>query len=86
MTPDTADLPFIGQNAVIPGERFVYEFSLHQNGMFFYHPHMAMQEMVGMLGGFIIHPKAPYAPRGDKDYRMALREYAELPNRRSQTG
>ena len=73
-------VPGIGQKPVMPGERFVYEFSLHQNGTFFYHPHMAMQEMVGMLGGFIIHPKTPYAPHVDKDYLIALQEYAVLPN------
>ncbi len=70
----------VGQKPVMPGERFIYEFPLHQNGTFFYHPHMAMQEMVGMLGGFIIHPKAPYAPHVDKDYLIALQEYAVLPN------
>jgi hypothetical protein len=73
-------IPGVGQNPVMPGERFVYEFPLHQNGTFFYHPHMAMQEMVGMLGGFIIHPKTPYSPRVDKDYLIALQEYAVLPN------
>jgi len=73
-------VPGIGQKPVMPGERFVYEFSLHQNGTFFYHSHMAMQEMVGMLGGFIIHPKTPYTPRVDKDYLIALQEYAVLPN------
>lgn len=73
-------VPGIGQKPVMPGERFVYEFDLHQNGTFFYHPHMAMQEMVGLLGGFIIHPKTPYAPHVDKDYLFALQEYAVLPN------
>jgi len=73
-------VPGIGQKPVMPGERFVYEFPLHQNGTFFYHPHMAMQEMVGLLGGFIIHPKNPYSPRVDKDYLIALQEYAVLPN------
>ena len=73
-------VPGIGQKPVMPGERFVYEFSLHQNGTFFYHSHMAMQEMVGMLGGFIIHPKTPDAPRVDKDFLIALQEYAVLPN------
>jgi hypothetical protein len=73
-------VPGIGQKAVMPGESFLYEFLLHQNGTFFYHSHMAMQEMVGLLGGFIIHPKAPYAPRVDKDYLFALQEYAVLPN------
>ena len=73
-------VPGIGQKPVMPGERFVYEFPLHQNGTFFYHPHMAMQEMVGMLGGFIIHPKTAHAPHVDKDYLIALQEYAVLPN------
>ena len=73
-------VPGIGQKPVMPGERFIYEFSLHQNGTFFYHPHMAMQEMVGLLGGFIIHPKAAYTPHVDKDFLIALQEYAVLPN------
>jgi manganese oxidase len=73
-------VPGIGQNLVPPGGRFVYEFSLHQNGTFFYHPHMAMQEMTGMLGGFIIHPKTPYTPQVDRDFLIALQEYAVLPN------
>ena len=73
-------VPGIGQKPVMPGERFIYEFPLHQNGTFFYHPHMAMQEMVGLLGGFIIYPKAPYAPHVDKDFLIALQEYAVLPN------
>jgi FtsP/CotA-like multicopper oxidase with cupredoxin domain len=73
-------VPGVGQKPVQPGGSFVYEFPLHQNGTFFYHPHMAMQEMVGMLGGFIIHPKAAYSPRVDQDYLIALQEYAVLPN------
>jgi FtsP/CotA-like multicopper oxidase with cupredoxin domain len=73
-------VPGIGQNLVQPGGRFVYEFPLHQNGTFFYHPHMAMQEMTGMLGGFIIHPKTPYTPQVDRDFLVALQEYAVLPN------
>jgi manganese oxidase len=73
-------VPGIGQKPVMPGEQFVYEFFLHQNGTFFYHSHMAMQEMVGMLGGFIIHPKTPYSPPVDRDFLIALQEYAVLPN------
>jgi len=73
-------VPGIGQKPVMPGERFVYEFPLHQNGTFFYHSHMAMQEMVGMLGGFIIHPKSAYTPLVEKDFLIALQEYAVLPN------
>ena len=73
-------VPGIGQKPIMPGERFVYEFPLHQHGTFFYHSHMAMQEMVGMLGGFIVHPRTPYTPAVDKDYLIALQEYFVLPN------
>jgi manganese oxidase len=72
--------PGISQNVIPPGGRFVYEFTLHQAGTYFYHSHMAMQEMMGMLGAFIMHPKAAYMPRVDKDFVILLQEYAVLPN------
>ena len=43
-------MPGISQDAVKPGRRFIYEFNIHQAGTYFYHSHMAMQEMAGMLG------------------------------------
>lgn len=72
--------PGIDQPPVLPGGRFVYEFTLHQEGTYFYHSHMAMQEMMGMLGAFILHPKRPYQPRADKDFVLMLQEYAVLPS------
>lgn len=73
-------VPFISQPPVKPGEMFTYEFTLHQNGTFFYHSHMAMQEMMGMIGLFIIHPKKPYQPAVHKDFGLILQEWAILPN------
>jgi FtsP/CotA-like multicopper oxidase with cupredoxin domain len=73
-------VPAISQPDVEPGGRFTYEFTLHQHGTFFYHSHGAMQEMMGMLGLFIIHPKTAYAPPVQKDYAIVLQEYAVLPN------
>ena len=73
-------VPMISQPEVEPGGRFTYEFTLHQHGTFFYHSHGPMQEMMGMLGMFVIHPRTPYAPRVDKDYAIVLQEYAVLPN------
>jgi FtsP/CotA-like multicopper oxidase with cupredoxin domain len=73
-------VPVISQPMVAPGERFTYEFTVHQTGTFFYHPHMAMQEMIGLLGFFIIHPKAAYRPVVDKDYGLVLQEWAVLPS------
>ncbi|HUD68121.1 MAG TPA: copper oxidase [Candidatus Sulfotelmatobacter sp.] len=72
--------PGSSQDAIPPGGRFVYEFTLHQEGTYFYHSHMAMQEMMGMIGAFIMHPKEPYRPRADKDFAIVMQEYAILPN------
>ncbi|MGH9159051.1 MAG: multicopper oxidase family protein [Vicinamibacteraceae bacterium] len=73
-------VPGISQKPIEPGGTFVYEFTLRQNGTFFYHSHMAMQEMMGMIGLFIIHPREPYRPRVDRDFGLIFQEWAILPN------
>ena len=72
--------PGSSQDPIPPGGRFVYEFTLHQAGTFFYHSHMAMQEMMGMIGAFIMHPKEDYDPPVEKDFGIILQEFAILPN------
>jgi FtsP/CotA-like multicopper oxidase with cupredoxin domain len=73
-------MPYISQKPIAPGGRFVYEFELHQNGTFFYHSHGAMQEMMGMLGMFVLHPQHAYVPKVDYDFGILLQEWALLPN------
>lgn len=70
----------LGQDPIPPGGRFVYEFTLHQAGTFFYHSHFAMQEMMGMIGLFIMHPKEPPTPAVDRDFGIVIQEWAILPN------
>ena len=77
---DMDGMPGISQDAIPPGGRFVYEFTLKQNGTFFYHSHMAMQEMMGLIGLFIIHPRRAHSPRVDRDFGIVLQEWALLPN------
>ena len=78
--PNNMDgMPGISQDAIPPGGRFVYEFTLKQNGTFFYHSHMAMQEMMGPIGLFIIHPRRAHTPRVDRDFGIVLQEWALLP-------
>ncbi|MFN7938443.1 MAG: multicopper oxidase domain-containing protein [Bryobacteraceae bacterium] len=73
-------VPGVTQDPVMPGGRFVYEFTLNQNGTFFYHSHMPMQEMMGMIGLFIIHPKQAHQPKVDRDFAFVLQEWGLLPN------
>ena len=78
--PAMDGVPFISQPMIEPGESFTYEFTLHQHGTFFYHSHGAMQQMMGTIGLFIIHPQTPQTPRCDKDFGLILQEFALLPN------
>jgi hypothetical protein len=73
-------MPGISQDLIPPGGTFTYEFMLRQNGTFFYHSHMAMQEMMGLIGLFIIHPRTAHTPRVDRDFGLVLQEWAILPN------
>ena len=73
-------MPGISQEPVRPGESYTYSFTIKQEGTYFYHSHMAMQELAGMLGAVIMHPRVPYRPHCDKDFAIHLQEYAVLPN------
>jgi len=73
-------VPWISQKPIPPGEKYIYEFTVHQEGTFFYHAHSAMQEMQGQIGLFIAHPATPYKPKVDHDYAIVLQEWAVLPS------
>jgi FtsP/CotA-like multicopper oxidase with cupredoxin domain len=73
-------VPWISQKPVPPGGTYTYEFTVHQEGTFFYHAHSAMQEMIGLIGMFIAHPEKPYAPQVDHDFGIVLQEWAVLPS------
>lgn len=73
-------VPWISQKPIGPGEKYVYEFTVHQEGTFFYHAHSAMQEMMGLIGFFIAHPKQEFSPRVDHDFGIVLQEWAVLPS------
>jgi FtsP/CotA-like multicopper oxidase with cupredoxin domain len=65
------------QPHIPPGETWVYEFTLHQNGTFMYHPHSdeMLQMALGMMGMFVIHPRAPEHPRIDRDFCILLHAF-----------
>jgi FtsP/CotA-like multicopper oxidase with cupredoxin domain len=73
-------VPWISQTPVPPGATYTYEFTVHQEGTFFYHAHSAMQEMIGLIGMFIAHPEKPHAPPVDHDFGIVLQEWAVLPS------
>ena len=77
---DMDGVPGLIQDPIPPGGTFTYEFTVHQHGTFFYHSHMPMQEMMGMIGLFIIHPREAYVPSVQRDFGLIFQEWAILPN------
>jgi len=71
----------LNQPHIKPGETYVYEFTLRQNGTFMYHPHAdeMLQMALGMMGLFIIHPKRTEEPRIDRDYGIILHNFDVKP-------
>ncbi|MGH8672312.1 MAG: multicopper oxidase family protein, partial [Burkholderiales bacterium] len=71
----------LNQPHIKPGQTYVYEFKLRQNGTFMYHPHAdeMLQMALGMMGLFIIHPKVPERPRIDRDYAFMLHNFDVKP-------
>jgi len=68
----------LNQPQILPGETYVYEFTLKQNGTFMYHPHAdeMVQLAMGQMGFFIVHPRQPEARRIDRDYAIMLHNFA----------
>jgi manganese oxidase len=73
-------IPFVTQDMIEPGQVFAYELTVHQEGTFFYHSHVGMQETMGMMGLFIVHPAKPYAPVVDRDFCLISQEFQIRPN------
>ena len=72
-------VPGLTQPPVPPGGVQAYEFLLHQAGTFFYHSHDGMQDGMGMIGLFLIHPKVANEPTVDRDFALIIQEWAVLP-------
>lgn len=69
------------QPHIQPGETFLYEFTVRQHGTHMYHPHAdeMVQMAMGMMGLFVIHPRAGESVRVDRDYALLLHNWALHP-------
>ena len=63
------------QNLINPGKSFVYEFDIHEEGTFFYHSHIPMQEAFGSVGFIIVHPKKVFDPPVDRDLGLIFQNF-----------
>jgi plastocyanin len=75
--PDMDGVPVISQTAVMPGETFVYEYTIRNAGSHMYHSHFMAQRQVpqGLLGALVVtDPNDPDEYASDIDYAMVLND------------
>jgi len=67
----------LNQPHILPGETYAYEFTLNESGTRMYHPHAdeMVQQAMGMMGLFIIHPRST-EHAVDRDFAILLHNWA----------
>ncbi|TPG75993.1 multicopper oxidase family protein [Brevibacillus laterosporus] len=68
-------IPGVTQNAVKPGETFIYQFTVDVPGTYWYHSHQngVVQVDKGLYGSLVVEPKDQQPV--DKDYTLVLDEW-----------
>jgi len=66
----------ISQKGIPAGGDFVYQFTLHQSGSYWYHAHAGLQEQQGLYGAFIIDPVKQPTYHYTKDYAVILSDWS----------
>jgi FtsP/CotA-like multicopper oxidase with cupredoxin domain len=68
----------VTQNAVLPGNKFVYRFRAKDAGTYWYHSHQFSEKQVknGLIGAVVIQPKgSPIPPAAAKDVTALVHSY-----------
>jgi len=72
-------VPGLSYDGIKPGETYVYQFTLKQNGTYWYHSHSAFQEQTGVIGAIVILPKKQEPVHSDHDYVIQLSDWSDTP-------
>ena len=70
-------VPGISYDGIKPGETFTYQFTVQQNGTYWYHSHSDLQEQSGVYGPIIIEPKDQYPQKFDREYIVMLSDWTD---------
>ena len=70
--PNAMDgVPGVTQEAVQPGEQFVYEYVAEPAGSYMYHSHVALQLDRGLIGPLVVEERSPHVDY-DREYTIFL--------------
>ena len=71
-------VPGISFPGIPPGETFVYEFPVVQNGTYWYHSHSGLQEQQGHYGPIVIDPAERDPVEYDREHVIVLSDWTFL--------
>ena len=71
-------VPGMSFDGIMPGESWLYRFTLRQSGTYWYHSHSLRQEQAGLYGAIIVDPREPAPYRWDREHVVLLSDWTDL--------
>jgi len=78
--PNEADgVPYLTTRPIAPGETHLYAFPVVQNGTYWYHSHLGLQQQSGLYGAIVIYKRGEQttAKQYNTDYTMLLSDWTD---------
>lgn len=69
-------VPGISFPGIAPGQSFLYDFPVRQNGTYWYHSHSGGQEQTGLYGPIVIDSAAPDPVAYDREHVIVLSDHS----------
>lgn len=76
--PQFDGVPGVSFPGIKPRSNYLYEFSLKQNGTYWYHSHSGFQEQLGLYGPIIIDPAGPDPVAYDREHVLVLADHSPI--------
>jgi FtsP/CotA-like multicopper oxidase with cupredoxin domain len=74
-TPESDGIGRVTQLSILPGSSFLHEFVAVDTGTFWYHSHVHSQTAMGLMGGFIVHPKTASNKEEQGEFVLLLNDW-----------
>jgi len=71
-------VPGMSFDGILPGESYLYRFTLKQSGTYWYHSHSLQQEQAGLYGAIIVDPREPATYHWDREHVVLLSDWTDL--------
>ncbi|WP_298576391.1 copper resistance system multicopper oxidase [uncultured Luteimonas sp.] len=71
-------VPGMSFDGILPGESYLYRFTLKQSGTYWYHSHSMQQEQAGLYGAIIVDPREPAPYQWDREHVVLLSDWTDL--------